>query len=65
MQRKWKQGQVPWKECTDAAHLCIDVVRRAKAHLELNLARVAKNNKKGFYSCVSQKRNVKESVPPQ
>jgi len=31
--------------------------------LELNLARDTKNNKKGFYRYVSQKRKVKESVP--
>jgi len=31
--------------------------------LKLNLARDAKNNKKGFYRYVSQKRKVKESVP--
>jgi len=37
--------------------------RRAKAQLELNLARNAKNNKKGFYRYVSQKGKVKESVP--
>ena len=37
-------------------------VRKAKAWLELNLARDA--NKKGFYRCVSQKRKVKESIPP-
>jgi len=38
-------------------------VRRAKAQLELNLARNAKNNK-GFYRYVSQKRKVRESPPP-
>jgi len=42
--------------------LCRDEVRRAKAQLELNLARNAKNNK-GFYMYVSQKRKVKESIP--
>jgi len=31
--------------------------------LKLNLAKDAKNNKKGFYRYVSQKRKVKESVP--
>jgi len=43
--------------------LCRDEVRRAKARLELNLARDAKNNEKGFYRHVSQKRKVKESIP--
>ena len=32
--------------------------------LELNLARDAKNNKKGFYRYVSQKRKVTESITP-
>ncbi|KAK4833075.1 hypothetical protein QYF61_027737 [Mycteria americana] len=40
-----------------------DGVRKVKVQLELNLARDAKNNKKGFYRYVSQKRKVKESVP--
>ncbi|KAK4833041.1 LOW QUALITY PROTEIN: hypothetical protein QYF61_027543 [Mycteria americana] len=50
--------------CDNAAWLCRDGVGKAKAQLELNLARDAKNNKKGFYRYVSQKRKVKESVPP-
>jgi len=41
-----------------------DGVRRAKVWLELNLATDAKNNKKGFYRYVNQKRKVKESVFP-
>ena len=32
--------------------------------MELNLARDANNNKKGFHRYISQKRKVKESVPP-
>jgi len=36
--------------------LCRDGIRRAKVQLELNLRRDAKNNKKGFYRYVSQKR---------
>jgi len=42
--------------------LCRDRVRRAKAQLELNVARHEKNNNKGFYRFVSQKRKAKESV---
>jgi len=48
-----------WKR----VRLCTDGVRKAKAWMELNLARDAKNNK-GFYGCVSQKCRVKESVCP-
>ena len=54
----------PGKTIRDAARLGRDGIRKAKAQLELNLARDAKNNKKGFYRYVSQKRKVKKSVPP-
>ncbi|KAK4825160.1 hypothetical protein QYF61_024549 [Mycteria americana] len=64
LHRQWKQGQVTWEEYRDAARLCRDGVRKAKAQLKLNLARDAKNNKKGFYRYINQKRKVKESVPP-
>ncbi|KAK4827894.1 hypothetical protein QYF61_022317 [Mycteria americana] len=63
MQRQWKQGQVCWEKYTDPARLCRDGVRKAKAQMELNLARDAKNNNKGFYRYVSQKRKAKESIP--
>jgi len=62
MYRQWKQGQATWEEYRDAAQFCKDGVRKAKAQLELNLARDTKNNKKGFYRYVSQKRKVKESI---
>ncbi|KFQ61370.1 hypothetical protein N334_04214, partial [Pelecanus crispus] len=62
--RQWKQGQVSWDEYREAARLCREGVRKAKVQLELNLARDVKNNKKGFYRYVNQKRKVKESVPP-
>ncbi|KFW94610.1 hypothetical protein N336_00311, partial [Phalacrocorax carbo] len=63
LHRQWKQGQVSWEEYSDAAQLCRDGVRRAKAQLQLNLVRDAKNNKKGFYRYMNQKGKVKESVP--
>lgn len=40
--------------------MCRDVVRKAKAQLELNLAKSAKENKKGFYRYLSQKRKLQE-----
>ena len=48
MHRQWKQGQVLQEEYKEAARLCRDGVRKAKAQLELNLTRGAKMNKKGF-----------------
>jgi len=42
--------------------LCKDGIRKANAQLELNLARDAESNKKGFYRYVSQKRQAKENI---
>ncbi|KFQ99157.1 hypothetical protein Y956_03676, partial [Nipponia nippon] len=64
LHRQWKKGLVSWEEYRDAAWLCKDGIRKAKALLEQNLVRDAKNNKKGFYRYINQKRKVKESVPP-
>jgi len=64
MHGQWKQGQVTQEEYRDAARLCRDGDRKAKAQLELNLARDAKNNKKIFYRSVRQKRKVKASLTP-
>jgi len=61
MHRQWKQGQVTWKEHRSSDQLCRDGVRKAKAQLELNLTRDAKNNQ-SFYRCVRQKNKVKESL---
>ena len=46
MHRLWKQGQVMWEEYRDAAGLCRDGVRRAKAQLELDLAGVQRSIRK-------------------
>ncbi|KFZ67293.1 hypothetical protein N338_10186, partial [Podiceps cristatus] len=62
LHRQWKQGRVTCEEYRDAARLCRDGVRKAKAQLELNLARNTKNSKKGFYRYLNQKRKVKENV---
>ncbi|PKU47486.1 rna-directed dna polymerase from mobile element jockey-like [Limosa lapponica baueri] len=39
-------------------------MRKAKAHLELNLARDDKDNKKGFFKYISSKRKTRENVGP-
>ncbi|KFQ91096.1 hypothetical protein Y956_15163, partial [Nipponia nippon] len=64
MHRQWKKGLVSWEEYRETPQLCKDGIRKAKPRLDLNLTRDAKNNKKGFYRHVNQKRKVKESVPP-
>ena len=38
------------------------MTRKVRAHLELNLARYVKDNKKGFFKYVSRKRKAGENV---
>ena len=44
--------------------MCRDRIRKAKAQMELHLARDVKDNKKGFYRYIGRRRRAKESVPP-
>ena len=44
--------------------MCRDRIRKAKAQMELKLARDVKDNKKGFYRYIGRRRQAKESVPP-
>ncbi|KAK4811175.1 hypothetical protein QYF61_019806 [Mycteria americana] len=62
--RGWKQGRVTREEYRNTVQTCRDEVRKAKAQLELNLARDVKGNKKGFYKYISSKRNTRESGDP-
>lgn len=65
--RQCKQRQVTCKEYRDEVCFCRDGVRKAKAKakLELSLARDTKNNKKGFYMYVNQERKAQKCVPTQ
>ena len=49
MYRKWKQGCVAWEEYRAVVCVCRDRIRKAKAQIELNLARDVKDNGKGLY----------------
>ena len=44
--------------------MCRNGVRKVKEKTELNLVKDVKNNKKGFFRYLGQKRQAKESVPP-
>lgn len=46
----------------DTVQVCSNGVRKAKAHLELNLARDVQGNKKGFSRCISSKKKDRENV---
>ncbi|CAM5172867.1 unnamed protein product [Eretmochelys imbricata] len=52
------------EEYKNIARTCRNDIRRAKSHLELQLARDVKSNKKGFFRYVSNKKKAKESVGP-
>ena len=60
MYRKWKQDCVAREEYRDIVSMCRDKIWKAKAQMELNLARDVKNNK-GFYRYIDQNRGAKES----
>ncbi|CAM5130495.1 unnamed protein product, partial [Natator depressus] len=62
--KKWKIGQMTREDYKSIARACRSEIRKAKSHLELQLARDVKSNKKGFFRYVSNKKKVKESVGP-
>jgi len=64
MHRQWKQGHAAWEVYRDAVWLFRDGIKKAKAQMELSLAKDAKNNKEGFCRYIGQKTKAKESVPP-
>ena len=43
---------------------CRDAVRKAKVHLELNLARDIKDNKKGFFKYIDSIWKTRDNVGP-
>ena len=64
MYRKWKQGSVAWEENRAVVCVCRDRIRKAKAQMELNLARDVKDNRKGFYRYIGRRRQAKERCSP-
>jgi len=44
----WKEEQATWEEYRNVVRACKEAMRKAKAHLKLNLARDVKDDKKGF-----------------
>ncbi|CAM4534454.1 unnamed protein product [Lepidochelys kempii] len=62
--KKWKVGHMTREEYKNIARACRNEIRRAKSHLELQLARDVKSNKKGFFRYIGNKKKAKESVGP-
>lgn len=59
----WKKGQATQDNHKDIVRLCREKIRRAKAHLELNLATAREDNKKAFHNHISN-RKVEENLHP-
>ncbi|PKU38009.1 rna-directed dna polymerase from mobile element jockey-like [Limosa lapponica baueri] len=62
--RMWKKGLATWEKYRSAVRICRDATGKAKAPLELNVARDVKDNKKGFFKYISSKRKTRENVGP-
>jgi len=60
----WKEGQATWGEYRNVVKPCEDATRKANAHVELKLARDAKDNKKGFFNYISSKQKTRDNVGP-
>jgi len=58
----WKEGQATWEEYRNIVRACREATSKAKAHLELNLARDFKDNRKGFFKYISSKQKTRENV---
>jgi len=60
----WKEGQATWEEYRNIARACREATKKAKAHLEFNLARDMKESKKGFFQYTSSKWMTSENAGP-
>jgi len=58
----WKEGQATREEYRKVVRACWDATRKAKVHLELNLARDVKDIKKAFFEYISSKGKTRENV---
>ena len=57
-----KRGQATWEEYRDIVRGCREVTGKSQTHLEFNLARGAKDNKKGCFKYIKSRRKRKENV---
>ena len=56
------KGVWSWEKYRNIVRSCRDVTRKARDHLELNLMREVKDNKKGFFKNVNSKTKTRENV---
>jgi len=57
----WKEGQATWEEYRNVVKACRDATTKAKVHLQLNLARDVKDNKKSFFKYISSKGKTRDN----
>lgn len=62
--RRWKQGQATWNKYREVVREGRNETRKSKAHLELKLAKDVKDNKKGFFKYLKNKRKTRDRVGP-
>lgn len=60
--RRWKHEQLAWEECRHIFQASRGEIRKAKAQMDLNLARDIKDYKKGFCKNMSSKSKVRENM---
>jgi len=59
-----KEAQTTCEEYRNVVSVHRDATRKAKVHLELNLERDVKDNKKGFFKYIRSKQKTRENVGP-
>ncbi|XP_053914607.1 hyccin isoform X2 [Cuculus canorus] len=58
----WRKGQASWVDYRDKVRSCREKIRRAKAQLELKLAKSVKDNIKSFYKYINRKRRTRQNI---
>lgn len=62
--RSWKERLATWEEYEIVFRGCREANRKAKASLDLNLARGAKDNRKSFFKYLADKTNARDNTGP-
>ncbi|NXF84353.1 RTJK polymerase, partial [Sclerurus mexicanus] len=62
--KSWKEGLTTWEEYKAVVRGCREATRKAKASLELHLARGVKDNRKSFFKYMADKTNTRGNVGP-
>lgn len=58
--QRWKYGSIPIENYVDIARVCKDGVRKEKARLQVNLAKMSKNTRMGSLGIKTASRNRRQ-----